>query len=267
MGDANDPLTAAIEVLKSEPATNLLSPVTKEVGEFLGTVANLARFYATKNIESIFTKWAHERGGQRALTGEDFRRVMPLLPLASMVSDDELQDRWAALMESTATDDGSLPSFGQTLAQLTSEEVRYLDRLRKRVAPPAWQLSLNRPGRDPVSYITLVKEFDPGVDPGVNPSERKYFGDQMTDEQKANYERLVRADLVIEDLIRLGIITEIPVVEPERYLQIGNKKIPTGRSRTVLRSQYSFSQYGVAFMEAVTPARDEASASPPRAAH
>ena len=41
-----------------------LHPITKEVGEFLGTVANLTRFYATENLEKIFTKWtkAHRTG-------------------------------------------------------------------------------------------------------------------------------------------------------------------------------------------------------------
>ncbi|MGB6481997.1 MAG: hypothetical protein WBE86_00765 [Candidatus Acidiferrales bacterium] len=41
-------------ILNSEPAKNLLSPVSKEVGEFLGSVASLARFYITNNLETIF---------------------------------------------------------------------------------------------------------------------------------------------------------------------------------------------------------------------
>ena len=35
---------------------------------------------------------------------EAFKKIMPLLPLASMVSNDELQEKWALLMESTATE-------------------------------------------------------------------------------------------------------------------------------------------------------------------
>src|SRR5216683_6829015 len=123
MGDPNNPLSDAIKILVSEPANNLLSPVTKEVGELLGTIANLAGFYMTGNLESIFTKWAKFRRGGRKLDAEEFKKVMPLLQLASMVSDDELQGNWAALMENTAVQGGCLPSFGQTLSQLTAEEV------------------------------------------------------------------------------------------------------------------------------------------------
>jgi hypothetical protein len=258
MGDQNNPLSDAIKILESEPAKNLLSPVTKEIGEFLGTVANLARFYATENLERIFKRWASFRGHAHPLSAEEFKKVMPLLALASMVSDEELQERWAVLMESTATDEGCLPSFGQTLAQLTSEEVRYLDRLWKVVCEPTDHLSVNRPGREPLSYINLVQVFDPDINTGVNPAEWKLFQKQFTDEQKADYERFGRAELAIEDLIRLGIIGEDQVAEPDRYLPLGDTKIPAGRSQTVLRSQYSFSQYGVYFMQAVTPKSESA---------
>jgi hypothetical protein len=234
-----------------EQANNLLSPTTKEIGGLLGDVANLGRFYMTQNLEKIFKQWAESRNG-RILGGEEFKKVMPLLPLASMVSDHELQERWAALMESTATGDGSLPSFGQTLAQLTSEEVRYLDRLWNVVSAPTDELLIVEPQRRPLSYSTLVMTFDPTINTGVSPAELKVFEDRVTAEQNANYERLGRAALVIDDLVRLAIIVEEHIAEPDRFLSLyGDRKIPFERSQTVLRSQYSFSQYGVFFMRAV----------------
>ncbi len=258
MSDQNNPLSDAAKILDSELAKNLLGPVTKEVGQFLGHIANLARFYATDNIARIFTKWAKFHRDGRTIDAEAFKRVMPLLPLASMVSDDELQEKWALLMESTAAGDAHSPSFGQTLSQLTAEEVRYVDRLWKLALKPVNSVSVHRFGREPLSYINLVQLFDPSINAGVNSAERKILGEQFTDEQKTNYERLGFAELIIEDFIRLGIIAKNQLVEPDRYLPLGDRKLPFERSQTTLRSEYSFSQYGVSFMPAVT-AKDDTS--------
>jgi hypothetical protein len=249
-----DPFSdALLKVLESEPAKNLLSPVTVEVGELLGTIANLARFYATDNLQRVFKKWAKLGGRWRTINAEEFQKVMPLLPLASMVSDDELQEKWAVLMESTVRQGGLLPSFGQTLSQLSVEEVRYLDRLWKIVTEPPDFLLTHRSETSPLSYITLISQFDGDINAGVNAAEMEVYRNHLTEEQKANYERLKHAQLVIEDLIRLGVISETQVAEPERYFQAGDRKIQFEGGQTVLRSQYSFAQYGVSFMQAVTP--------------
>jgi hypothetical protein len=154
-----------------------------------------------------------------------------------MVREDELQDKWAALMESTATEDSCLPSFGQTLSQLTVEEVRYLDRLWKVVLKPTDYVSVHRFGRESLSYSNLMQVFNPHINAGLNPAEWKIFKERFSDEQKANYERHGHAVLVIEDLIRLGIIGKDEVTEHPPY-------------------EYSFSEYGVSFMRAVTVKED-----------
>lgn len=244
MGGENNPLSEAAKILESEVATNLLSPVTKEIGIFLGDVANLSRFYLTQNLGKVFVEWWQLRAG-RTLGDEEFRRVMPLFPVASLVNDSELQKRWAALMESTATDDGYLPSFGQTLAQLTAEEVRYLDRLWERLSDPDLLITSGR-----LSHINLVQIFDPNINTGVNPAEMRVFEKRFTEEQKANYERFMHAKLVIEDLIRLGIIREDHWTVAPPHLQAdedGGVPLSIGRS-----SMYSASKYGTAFMRAVT---------------
>jgi hypothetical protein len=252
MGDSNNPLSDLNEILDSEPVKNLLSPVTKEVGEFLGTLANLCRFYATENLGKIFGKWEKFRHCGHPLSEEEYKKVMPLFPLASMVSDDELQEKWAALMESIATKEDCLPSFGLTLSQLTVEEVQYLDRLWKIVLEPTDFIAVHKPGRLPLQYITLVKTFDPSINAGVNSAEIEIFKQLLTEAQKANYEQLEEAQLVIDDLVRLRILGEDLVAEPDRYLEVGDKKVPFDRSQTIIRSQYSFTQYGVSFMQAVT---------------
>ena len=255
MSDPSDPLSNALKVLECEPVKILVSPPAKEIGELLGTVANLARFYVTQNLEKVFKQWADFRHA-RPLLENEFKKVMPLLPQASMVSDEELQRRWAALMEYAATDEAYLPSFGQTLAQLSSEEVRYLDRLWKHVSERTddfLDLSMMEPLRQPLSYETLVSTFDPTINSGVNAAEMKIFRDKLTDAQKDNYERLRRAALVIDDLIRIGLVVEEQMAEPERFMpRFGDTKIPFERSQTILRSQYSISHYGVSFMRAVT---------------
>jgi hypothetical protein len=170
-----------------------------------------------------------------------------------MQSDEELQARWAALLENTVTaTEGVLPSFGQTLSELTSEEAKYLDRLWALVSQPTDYLSEHRVGRDPFDYATLIKVYDPLLKV-ISPAEREVFKDKMTAEQLKDYDRLTQVELVIQDLERLGIISHEPIVEPDRYIESGPNKIPAGRSQAILRSRYSFTQYGVSFIRAVTP--------------
>jgi|SRR5665213_2362865 len=84
-----DPKTAneISKALNTEPAKNLLSPVTKEIGDLLGEVANAARFYANDNLQKIFTKRARSRQAEgKTLEAGDFHKIMPLLPMAAMHS-------------------------------------------------------------------------------------------------------------------------------------------------------------------------------------
>ena len=117
------------KTLDSEPVRNLLGPLTKNLGLLLGQVSDVARFYTEQNLSSIFTKWAVQRKGE-PLGSRGFKRVLPLLRDAAMQSDDELQERWASLLENVANDTKMFyASFGQTLSQITSAEARYLDRI------------------------------------------------------------------------------------------------------------------------------------------
>lgn len=252
MGGPTNLADAISRILESEQGKNLLSPVTSEVGEFLGTVASLARFYITDNLERIFTKWANARNG-RPLDPEGVKKIMPLLPVASMVSDAELQEKWVALLETTVTDPDCLPSFGETLSQLSVEEVQYLDRLWKAILNSSKYLYTYEFGRATLDYVGLIENFDPSINAGLSPSEYHTFKEQLSEAQQTNYKRLTHAKVVIDDLIRIGILAETQVAEPDRYVNFGEGKIPIEQSQTVLRSQYSFSRYGVMFMQAVTP--------------
>ena len=209
-------LVAIVKALNSELVKNLLGPITKELGLGLGDLGSVVRFYWQRNLLRVFEKWAEAESG-RTIGVKDFEKITPLLLLAATASDDELQTRWAALLESAVTDtEGFLPSFGRTLSELTAEEAQYLDRLWKIASQPPQYLSEHRPGREPLSYITLVNTFDPGINTGINAAEMEAFSSKMHFDQIANYERLGHAELVIQDLERLGILTHEPVAEPDR---------------------------------------------------
>lgn len=49
------------KLLNTELAKGLLSPASHEIGGHLGDIANMTRFYATRNLEKIFTTWARSR--------------------------------------------------------------------------------------------------------------------------------------------------------------------------------------------------------------
>jgi hypothetical protein len=234
-------LVAIVKALDSEIVKNLLSPIAKELGLTLSTFGEIFRFYSQQNLGKIFTKWAESRraASTRALNANDFEKIMPLLILASTASEDELQTRWAALLESAVTDvHGFLPSFGRTLSELTAEEARYLDRIWKIASAPQRYLSEHRQGREPLSYVMLIETFDSSIKTGVNAAE--IATGKMHFEQIANYERLGHAELVIQDLERLGILGHEPIT----------------RTRTGLtprfEKEYSLTEYGVSFVRAVS---------------
>ena len=236
MSDEHQLAEALGKVLDSEPVKNLLSPMTKEVGELLGTIANVVKFYATDQLKNVFTKWAKNRSeNAKTIDASDFQRIMPLLPYAAMQSDDDLQERWAALLESTVSNpDETLPSFGQTLSQINADEAKFLDRLQEEVNrekpqyPPNSPLASRRAGE--LNYLELSKVYDPK---------------NLADLDSAGLKPLAeRADLVINDLIRLGIIQM-------RSKPTVAREVPAFASGTT--DWYSISPYGRSFIRAVTP--------------
>jgi hypothetical protein len=260
------------KLLNAEPVKQLLSPASHEIGGLLGDIANMARFYATRNLEKIFTKWAHSRRKGKVIEAGEFERVMPLLPSASMQSDGELQDRWAALLESAAIADiGYLPSFGQTLSQLTAEEAKFLDRLwayvtRPRpvhfpplkvevIYPPHLAQDQSRDssppsltGMEPLEEVEIISIFDSSIEVAAS----FYRGMQFKDEFSP---QLPHARLVIVDLVRLGVIEREPVVDPASGYSLDQDTMLVS-GETHLYFQYSLTQYGVSFIRSVSPSGD-----------
>jgi hypothetical protein len=257
-----DPTELAGEIvekaLDSEPVRNLLGPLTRNVGLILGQVSDIVRFYTEQNLVSIFTKWASRRKGA-PLKSEGFKRVLPLLRDAAMQSDDELQERWASLLENVAHDaKGVLPSFGQTLSQITSEEARYLDRIWECVTAPDPYNSGKRQGRAELNHNKLIEIYNPKLR-APSPAEMRVYGDKMSPEQLAAYEEMTNFELILHDLERLSLLEKIVQYVPGKVskYKIGSKVISIPSDRSGMTTKYALTQYGVNFILVVRPKPSE----------
>jgi hypothetical protein len=124
-----DALKAISSVINNEQVKNLLSPVTKQIGQ---DIVEFYRLATADNFDKIRARFSRKRSGKPPLTAEGFNRIVPLLQSASVQSDEILQDRWANLTDSAIDEvDGYMPSVGQTLSEISAEEAQYLDRLWK----------------------------------------------------------------------------------------------------------------------------------------
>jgi len=247
-------------LIRSDLAKRVLGPLADEAGQALATYGEIYRFYQNEQLGKIFKKWDAQRKGKQ-LTEDELRKIMPLLQLASVQSEGELQDRWAELLENTVSQtQGILPSFGETLSQITAEEARFLDRLYDVAIRPQAGLPEFRPGMAPFSRVNLINIYDSSIHTGINPAEREAFKGQLTEEQLENYDRLGQAELVIQDLIRLGILSESQSGEVDPHVPSEDGVMPAGpfeRSPVYMSAVYSLSHYGVSFVKAVRPRNDD----------
>lgn len=259
MSDSDfDPNAAAGEIVKevlnSELVKDLLGPMVQNIGLIFEQISDIARFYTEDNLAKIFKKWANQRRG-KPLDAEAFRRVLPLLRDAAMQSDDELQERWASLLENiAAAADGVLPSFGQVLSQLTPAEARYLDRIWERVSTPTAYNSGKRKGRDELSFVNLVDIYNPKMR-APSPAEMNVYRSHMSAEQIAAFDEMTNFELMLHDLERLNLLEKKMVYMPGRMMWVETdiEEVPAGHSEGGTKTTYAFTQYGVSFVLAVRP--------------
>ena len=222
-----------------EATKKLIGPLAENMGLGLGEIGDVFRFYLNDNLRKVFTKWAESRD-QKPLGEEEVRKVLPLLRLASEQSDEDLQARWAALLEHAATSEQDvLPSFGQTLSQLTSEEAKFLDRLFASLSEPVRGNPYSGPERS-VTRETLIQVYDSTIRGAMSHMELRHFGDQATSQQREARAKLDLAELFIQDMERLGILRHE-----------AGAKIPIHKSTTLPGPRYSFTPYGLSFVRAV----------------
>lgn len=226
MNDPNDPtgtgkaLEATAKVLDSEIVKNLFSPITKQIGDALGSLGDLTRFYMNQNLEKIFTKWSQHRNGQVLPPTTDFPKLLPYIEQARFQSEDELQELFANLLESVvSTRKGTLPSFARTISDLTPESARYLLNISD---------TMRANHLIDVTLLWLLEIYERTTDSSIEPRQvivPDVKGDSM-------------GRILIADFLRLGILETLPAQRLER---LGMDYL------------YRISSYGRAFIRAVEP--------------
>ena len=170
-----------------------------------------------------------------------------------MQSDPTLQDRWANLMDSAIDQtEGYLPSFAQTLSEMSADEAHYLDRLWAFFSQPL-DINTGLPfAMWPVEHWKLVEVYDPKFRINFGHAEYWLHKDKMGDDDKATYAKLNHIELVIQDLIRLGIISRTEKAEAKDHYLLGQTPMPMKGSETALKTEYALTHYGVSFIRAVS---------------
>lgn len=258
-----DPITAAKDVVSDtvsksleKPIENLLGPVTQELGLTLGELGSLVRYYTTENLRNVFKKWAEHRKG-KPIEPSDFRRVLPLLHGASLQCEEELQERWAALLENTVTEPGSvLPSFGNTLSQITAEEARYMNDLWKTVnKPQSLPYRHLHPQGDDFDFRLMMYVLDPGLSEHLKTYwGRKHLKGRLSPKQEEAITKLDKLHLMVQDLERLGILGSRSDVVPGRskWVETDQKEVEIPGEPALVEWSF-FTPYGKGFIAAVTP--------------
>lgn len=241
---------ALAKLLDTEIIKTLLGPVTQQVGLMGGDLAGIVRTYTTFNLAQVLMKLARQRNN-KPLQPAEFIRVIPLLQAASQVSDNDLQECWAALLESSVSEpDGVLPSFGQTLSQLTAEESRFLERLYES-AKNNDVLGAHRLGN--LDYVLDL--YDPEL--------RLSYGEPSDETASMVRKRVNHANLILTDLVRLGLVASQQVPKEDALTRLGFFGARESRSvfdadggkKVELETEYRVSEYGVTFIKAVNPVR------------
>src|SRR3984885_6489834 len=91
---------------------------------------------------------------------------------------------------------------------MSAEEAQYLDRLWKFSSQPLNITSEYPPAMWPVDQVKLIGIYDPRIRTDINAAEVRIYKEKMSEEDLASYGRLLHAQLVIEDLVRLGILNQ-----------------------------------------------------------
>src|SRR5450759_752489 len=111
-----------------EIVCELSGPAAREVGLILGDYLRVWRLKRTVRLLEDVKQVASDAG--LTLRPVAPRLLFPILDAATLEDEEELHQRWVALLTNAATafDGEMLPSFPDVLKQLISAEVQFLDR-------------------------------------------------------------------------------------------------------------------------------------------
>jgi hypothetical protein len=86
----------------------------------------------------------------------------------------------------------------------------------------------------PVEQTKLIDIYDPKMPTGINAPWVQVYKNQMSEAQLAGYARLLHAQLIIEELVRLGILTRRQRAEARDHFLLND--IPYADERQSYRS-------------------------------
>ncbi len=110
-----------------ELAKEFLSPIGKEVGEYLADRVRFARAAAARRALEMARDQVAASGIQQIPVSPKI--LASTLEGASLEEDDDLVSRWAGLIATAATTGETLPAFSDILRQLTAKEAQMLDHI------------------------------------------------------------------------------------------------------------------------------------------
>jgi hypothetical protein len=99
----------------------LAGPVAEELGLTLQDEVRVFRLKRRIRLLERVQQMLNEKGVEPQRV--PLKILVPVIEGASLEEDDELQDRWAALLVNTATTGGAMPAAPEILRQLTSMDV------------------------------------------------------------------------------------------------------------------------------------------------
>lgn len=112
------------------PASEFFKRITGKLGDDVGELLAAHTTYRLRNIAEV-VRLAHDKRAGRDNAQVPPRLLVPLLNAGSLEDDAYLQDRWATLLATAASDEGTKmpPYYVSALSQLAPHDARVLDGL------------------------------------------------------------------------------------------------------------------------------------------
>jgi hypothetical protein len=216
---------------------NLAGPLADEVGQMLG---DKAREYRLRNAVRIFLR-TERMLKDAGLTAKAIppRLFLPAVQAASTENDETLQELWAALIANASQiENGApvLPSFVEVLKEMTPQEAHLMQKVWQRVSIPRFET-----GYSPRDRGWLIGNF-------ASLESLEGLGEPTT---RMLSEKDVQVALMIDDLVRLGVLARFPWYPVQGTPPVGASALanPAEPNRPG-DSEYFLTPFGWAFMRA-----------------
>lgn len=219
--------------------TKLAGPAAEEIGLTIGDHIHIVRFKRQIRLLQNAKKFLDEAGIEAKRV--PLKLLGSILEQGSLEEDDELQDRWAALLASAASHEGVVPpSFPEILKQLTKSDGLVLDRLCREI-----ELIIKNPQGIPLKR-TSPENIPLDIERTLGTLRYKGSNAEAADHRES-----------VENLTRLGLLTVVWKVEKPAPSLFGAEEPPLPKLLQRARDPYLTRHYrmtltGLAFWRACT---------------